>query len=108
MNFPHGDVPDQHVRVALNLHKIEALYGSATLSQEDKAAAYVLAAGGWFTIGMDEEGHRMLQKAEDTFPGYFGSAMAKQYHSDQNFAIVVHGIIRSLMWNLVQSLKEKK
>jgi hypothetical protein len=82
----NGDVPEKDRNLALKLIEYERLVDDMTdFPDEKRAQSYVCLAHDWYQIGMEEEGGRLLLKADSTFPGYFKTTMVKHIAESEDF-----------------------
>ena len=86
----HGDAPKEDQELADKLVKAESDYmNNDGLSKERKAMFMVCLAHDWFDINMEEEGLRLLDKAETVRPGYFKEVQPKDMKDHANYTILV-------------------
>jgi|SRR5581483_5210771 len=104
-----GDVPEEHKNLALALSGYEKeVNDDPFLPLERKAQSYVCLAHDWYQLGMDEEGGRLLLRAEQISPGYFKEKMLEHASENKDFALVVKNITIELMFLVTSQLKEAK
>jgi hypothetical protein len=77
------------------------------LPNERKAQIYVCLAHDWYQIDMDEEGSRLLLKANRVFPGYFKTLVIQHSIEDENFDLIVKNLTLELAWMLLSRLGDK-
>jgi hypothetical protein len=83
----HGDVPQEHRELASQLEEMETYFdGNLSAPLEMIAKGYVCLAHDWFSIGEEDEGHRLLGKADRVFPGYFTNKASDHADEDPDFA----------------------
>lgn len=81
-----GDVPQEHKDLAVELEKMEKFLDSKLhMPLEMIAKGYVCVAHDWFAIGEEDEGHRLLGKADKVYPGYFDTKSADHANEDPDF-----------------------
>lgn len=104
-----GDVPEEHKQLALELQDAESYWDSRSSKKsvpvELLAKAYVCLAHDWYDIGCEDDGQRLLEKAEQTCPGYFKEVMLEQTMLDPDFDMLVRRLSVELIWMLVNRLK---
>jgi len=88
----HGDVPETHKALVPRLIKAEKEVDDISMVSSKKAQVYVCLAYDWFDIGMEEEGNRLLEKAETTHPKYFDVTIIRHMKEDPVFESLVKKI----------------
>lgn len=105
----HGDVPEEHKKLATELQRQEIdMEQHITLSPPYVAQAYVCLAHDWYDIEEQEEGHRLLEKAELVCPEYFRKHMQAHCLENPTFMKLVSQLFTMLAWTLIDNLKERK
>ena len=103
-----GDVPESDKKLAIKLTEYEKeVDEEKEFPNEKRAQSYVCLAHDWYQMGMDEEGSRLLLKAEDTYPGYFKTKIDKHAKENPDFALIVRNLRVELMWMVVNQVKDK-
>lgn len=103
----NGDVPQEDRDLAEELIKMEEWFDAiTTISTEIKAKSYVCFAHDWYVMGMDEEGHRLILKAEAVHPGYSKDLMKSDMETDPQYDFIVKNIAKQLIL-LIGSLEGK-
>jgi len=104
----HGDVPEGDKKTAEALRKMEIdMEEQATLSPQYTAQAFVCLAHDWYEMGSEEEGHRLLKKADIVCPEYFRKHMQSHTLENSAFELLVNRLFAMLGWQLLDSLKDK-
>lgn len=105
-----GDVPKEHRELAKELRDLEKFFDelSCPLPKEERARGYVAMAHDWYRMGADEEGEKLLLKANKVCPGYFKNEINDHVKESEDFALVVSGINAELKWILLHQLKDSK
>jgi len=100
-----GDVKDKHRLHAVELEKCEREIETNPkfALAELKAKFYCCLAHDWYQMDMDEEGHRLLLKADDVCPGYFKGPVIKQVEESEEFGIIIKNLTIELLQLLSQS-----
>lgn len=106
MSKMYGDVPEGNKKLAEELVKAEANLDT-TLSAPYVAQTYFCLAHDWYEMGMEEEGHRLLQKAEDACPGYFRVHLKNHCKENPNLLFLTDRMFTMLAWSLLDGLKSK-
>jgi hypothetical protein len=105
-----GDVPEEHKKLALDLEEAEQYWdskvGPSLMPEELLAKAYTCLAHDWYQIGSEDDGQRLLEKAEAVCPGYFREVMLRQAEDDDSFDLLVKNLSVELAWMLVSRVKE--
>ncbi len=78
-----------------------------SVSNGKKAQVYVCLAHDWYQMDMDEEGSRLLLKANEVFPGYFNTLVIQHTIENENFDLVVKNLTLELAWMLLSRLNER-
>lgn len=103
-----GDVPEEHRELAAALDKAESdIDTDKLLPDSRKAQVYTCLAHDWYDICVEEEGNRLLLKANKVFPGYFNAMVVQHMSEDENFELVVRNITSELIQIMVGGLNEK-
>lgn len=102
-----GDVPEEHQEIAEELIEYEKTLDNDNYSVEKKAQSCVCLAHDWYQIGMEEEGARLLKRAEEFYPGYFKKKMIQHTVESKEFDKIVKNIMIELMWMIANQLKDK-
>jgi hypothetical protein len=107
-----GDVPEEHKQLAVELEEAEEYWdskvGTSLMPEELLAKAYTCLAHDWYQIGSEDDGQRLLEKAEAVCPGYFKEVMLRQTYEDSTFDMLVKSLSVELTWMLVNRLKDGK
>lgn len=87
----YGDVTDQDKQLATALEAAERWLDKSPeeVIAELKAKFYVCWAHDWYEMGMDEEGERLLGKAQCVYPTYFSNKIVQQAKEDPEFAFLI-------------------
>lgn len=101
-----GDVPEEHKKLSEDLQSMEK--DIATLPTRNTrmlAQLHVCLAHDWLQIGMEEETHRLLQKAETICPGYFKNFMVLDTQTNPDFDKLVKNLSIELTHLLLSQKK---
>jgi hypothetical protein len=106
----HGDNSSQDKELAEQLEIFErSIDGTNTFPPECIAQMLVCLAHDWFQLKCEEEGQRLLDKADKVFPGYLTSPEIKLHmKEDDEFTMVMVNIGKELIGVLADRLKDKK
>lgn len=103
-----GDVPEEHKELAEALEKAEGdIDNDKLLPDSRKAQIYTCLAHDWYDICAEEEGNRLILKADKVFPGYFKSEVVQHMKEDENFEYIVQKITSELVQIMVGRLNER-
>lgn len=103
----HGDITKEDRELAEQLDLFEQNIGNDTYPNERKAQLYTCLAHDWYQMGVEEEGNRLLLKAERIFPGYFKDTVIKHQLEDDTFDLIIKNITSELARMLVDSVSRK-
>lgn len=106
-----GDVSERDRKVAEQLVEFEPQIQNGNYPKEKQAQMYVCLAHDWFQLELEEEGNRLILKAERTCPGYFKNVMMNQTLRDEAFDLVVkslNGQMASLILHHINDMKGKR
>lgn len=106
MSKMYGDVPEGNKKLADALVKAE-LEMDDTISAPYKAQAFFCLAHDWYEMGMEEEGHRLLEKAEEACPGYFKTHLQNHCKENPNLALLTERMFVMLGWSVLNGLKDR-
>lgn len=102
-----GDVSERDKEIAKELTDHEKwLDSDKTFSAEKKAQTVVCLAHDWFQLGMEEEGSRLLYKADTIYPGYFKNKLFKHAAESKDFDALVKNMTIELMYVLLNQFEE--
>lgn len=101
-------MPEQYRKLALDLEDAERETDfRGDVPKDKKAKIYTCLAHDWYDIEMEEEGNRLLLKAEKVFPGYFKELVIQHMLEDAAFEYLVKRITLDLIRMMTGQLKEK-
>lgn len=104
-----GDVPQEHKDLEAELVLAEREFDlSMDLDRTKLAQGYVCLAHDWYLMGANEEGTRLLAKAEQISPGYFKTTIAKHCYESANFEYLVRNMTAQLIHMVLSKLEEKR
>jgi hypothetical protein len=95
----HGDVPEEHLKIAEELIGLEEYFESkaVTFPSDLMAKGYVCLAADWYAMGDEDKGRDLLDKAVKVCPTYFDREIKIQTQEDPTFNLLV----RTLSANIV-------
>lgn len=102
-----GDLSEAQKAEAEELTKFERLVDGDPYPNERKAQLYVMVAHDWFMLDMEEEGNRLLLKANTICPGYFTDPMIQHQLENPNFDTIIKGLTGELRHLLMGILRNK-
>lgn len=106
----HGDVPEEDRKLAEQLELSERdvdKVNDVRCPNSRKAQAYTCLAHDWYQLGADEEGSRLLLKAESIFPGYFKGSVIKEHREGKDFNLLMENLTKELATILINNLSGK-
>lgn len=82
-----GDVPPEHQEKANHLGNLEGLLAKNTKKwgKSKVAKGYLLLIYDWYSIGMEEEGNRLLKRVHEVCPEYFEKHLRNEMKKDPSF-----------------------
>lgn len=105
----HGDVSDDDKELAIKLIAYEKqLDSEEDFPAEKKAQSFVCLAHDWYELGMEEEGGRLLLRAQEVYPSYFKTKIEQHIRENKDFALLVRNMRVELMWMVINQVKDKK
>jgi hypothetical protein len=103
-----GDVSEEHKKLAKELEELESILDTKVeLPKSILSKMFVCLAHDWFEISVDEEGHRMIEKAEKTCPGYFNEVIHRHQKEDPRFELICKNLKSELAVLLLTDLVNK-
>lgn len=99
-----GDVPQEDRKLAEELEKFEREIDQDPFSGDRKAQLYTCLAHDWFKLGAEEEGNRLLLKADQVSPGYFNKTVIQHQLEDESFDLIVKNITLELAQMLAENI----
>ena len=104
----YGNVPEEHREAVKKLLEQEAsLEEHIEMLPKYVAQGYICLAHDWYEMNMEEEGQRLLLRANAVCPGYFKEHMIKHTEENQNFRIIVIRLQAMVKQWLIDELKGK-
>ncbi len=87
----YGDVPEDHHVLLRELETLEAWFKDHSDDVPILVAAkgFVCMSHDYYQIGLEEEGERMLKKANKICPSYFRGPILSHIQSDSDYAYLV-------------------
>jgi hypothetical protein len=101
-----GDIPVEHIVLAEKITIFEREVDEESLSIDRKAQIYVCLAFDWYSMDSDENGQRLLLKAEDTYPGYFKDKIKEHAKENQDFDLIVKKLTKELIFLFMDRLSQ--
>lgn len=101
-----GDVSAEDRKLAEDLQQAEIDLGKMdmTLKSPVLAMAYACLAHDWLQIGMEEEGIRLIMKANEVSPDYFNKEFKDHIKLTPGFSAIATGISKHLLYLLQEGL----
>lgn len=102
-----GDVPEWQRELAAALREVEKSVDSLVLVPDaEKAKCYVSLAHDWYEMDCEEEGVKLLIKAENICPGYFKNQINDHINTSQEFAYLLNNLALHLRSLLIEEMKK--
>jgi len=101
-----GDIPAEHLELLKTVQSLEALVDAHLKDFPPLALAkgFTSIAHDYYGIEFEEEGDRLIQRAEHYYPGYFKKPIHIHMEKDPLFNILVHRLKDTLGYDLIKSL----
>jgi len=105
MNF-YGDIPQNHLELLQELKNLEVWFNEhgEYVSPVAASKGFVCMAHDYYGMDMEEEGERLLYRAETCYPGYFNGPIQDQRSQDRDFDYLVANLSKTMALELMQSL----
>lgn len=102
----HGDVTPEQRALLAGLEEYEAWMNERedALPPEAQAKMCVALAHDWYDLGLDEEGNRLLNRAEAAFPGYFKGPIYDHMLQDSDYYRVVKQLQAVIATDILNAL----
>ena len=94
----YGDIPADHLNLIEELQNLEYWFNihGDEISQLSSAKGFVSMAHDWYMMEIEEEGERLLKRAEKECPGYFKGPIFVHIAKDEDFAMLVAGLAHTM------------
>ena len=101
----YGDIPVEHLEVVRELVDLEIWFSANGQEIQPSLAAkgFVSMAHDYYSMYMDEEGERLLNRANNCMPGYFKGLIHQHAKSDGVFDTILHNLTYSPAVKLMKS-----
>ena len=101
-----GDIPAKHLELLRELLSLEELVNDKLKDFSSLALAkgFVSISHDYYNMDMEEEGDRLIQRAENCHGGYFKKPIHIHMEKDPLFNILVHRLKDTLGYDLIKSL----
>lgn len=104
----YGDVSEKEKKLAEGLEEHESwLDKKKDVPALIAAKMLVCLAHDWYDLAMDDEGERLLTKADKICPGYFRKAIVDQTIEDPEFAYLILNLQRLIATDILSVLGTK-
>lgn len=99
MSRLHGDIPLEHLALEEELNEMEEFFdqNKTRFPKEEIAKGFVCLSHDYFTIGDDEKGSELLEKASKICPGYFDNEIKKHIKEDEMYKILVDNLTHHIL-----------
>lgn len=103
-----GDLSENQRRLVPELRKFEkSIDEDDCYPKEGRAMMYTCMAHDWYQLDMEEEGSRLLLKAEAACPGYFAGPVVQHQKENPNFDQLIKNLTIELIGLVTNSLRNK-
>lgn len=104
-----GDVPVGDRKISKQLVEFEKeVDNDDSYPNEKRAQLYVCMAHDWYDLNMEEDGDRLLLKAEAICPNYFRDHITPQMIENEKFEILIKRITAHLLRLLTGTLRHRR
>jgi hypothetical protein len=105
-----GDFPKEHLDLIKELEELELWFDEqgSTVPTVMASKGFTCMAFDYYKMYLDEEGERLLKRADAAYPGYFKLAIHTHVVKDYDFAILVAELIRTPAIDSMHSLGFKE
>ena len=103
----HGDVPPEHIKLEEELLEMEDFFDSKKDFYDSSliSKAYVCLAHDYYSIGADEKGSELIEKAESICPGYFKNEIVDHINEDFTYKVLVENLATNIV-GIARSIAE--
>ena len=106
-----GDLSEKHKKLTEELYKYERILDTKDaqngMSKEDRAKCYVCVAHDFYQMDMEEEGERLILKAEKVCPGYFKGPVIQHQKESPDFDNIIKNLTVELLYLLTNNLRSR-
>ncbi len=102
-----GDLSEKQRAEIDELTRFEALVDTDPYANERKAQLYTMLAHDWYQLDLEEEGSRLILKAESICPGYFNLTVIQHQVESPGFDAVIKRLTFELIYLLTDTLRNK-
>ena len=88
----YGDIPKEHLELIKELEDLEAIFNTYedTFAPELAAKGLTAMSHDYYAMDMEEQGDRLINRAEGIFPGYFMKKIHEHTQKDKEYDKVVN------------------
>lgn len=102
-----GDVSAEDRELATQLILLETkVDADKSYANEHKARIYTCLAHDWYQLAAEEEGNRLLLKAEKVCPGYFKGPVIEHQKEDADYDFLVKNLTHTLILLLISNVND--
>lgn len=103
-----GDMSEKQKKQSEALSDFERKVNSSKEYPADRMAMfYTCMAHDWYQIDMEEEGNRLLLKAEQVCPGYFKGPVIQHQLENPNFDRLIKNLTVELLYLFTDALRNR-
>lgn len=101
---PYGDIPAKDLKLAEELWELENWFNENqdTVPKDKAALGFVSMAHDLYLLEFDEEGDRLITRAEKIYPGYFRAKIHEHTLENSDFAVLVDNLRDTLGLELMK------
>lgn len=100
-----GDLSKKQREQSVELIKFEHLVDGDSYPADRKAQMYTCLAHDWYQLDMEEEGNRLILKAEKVCSGYFKGPVIQHQLESSDFDMVIKNLTLELLHLLTDTLR---
>jgi hypothetical protein len=99
-----GDIPQKHLDLVKDLTELEDWFEEhgKSIKPEMAAKGFVSMAHDYIFMDMEEQGERLLKRAEQVYPGYFKEKI-QEHRKSSDFDELVNNLTKTLGFDLMKS-----
>jgi len=95
----YGDVSPEHQKLAKDLIELEEILDEKNLKlpPDRLAKGYVCVAHDWFSLGSEDTGQILIEKAEKACPNYFKNEIYQHIKEDKEYDFLIKNLSRNII-----------
>ena len=90
----YGDIPKEHLELAKDLLEMEAFFleNENIYPPAEIAKGLLCLSRDWYSIGDEDKGSELIEKASKICPGYFENEIGRHIEEDELYAVLVEDL----------------